>query len=142
MNNFFKISERNSSIGREVIGGVTTFFTMAYIVIVNPSILVNAGIPFDACLTATCFAAAITTGLMGIIVNRPIALASGMGLNAMIVGLCVGHDTLFIKHSDAPVTYLIVKDRVLAHNPAGALYQSSMYYRRIMEPGFPSERPR
>ena len=60
----------------------------------------------------------------------------------VVIGLCVGHDTLFIKHSDAPVTYLIVKDRVLAHNPAAALYQSSMYYRRIMEPGFPPERPR
>lgn len=60
----------------------------------------------------------------------------------VIVGLCVGHDTLFIKHSEAPVTYLIVKDRVLAHNPAGALYQHSMYYRRIMTPDFPPQRPR
>ena len=59
----------------------------------------------------------------------------------VIVGLCVGHDTLFIKHSEAPVTYLIVKDRVLAHNPAAALYQHGMYYRRIMTPDFPPERP-
>ena len=50
----------------------------------------------------------------------------------VIVGLCAGHDTLFIKHSEAPVTYLIVKDRVLAHNPAAALYTSGMYYRRIL----------
>ena len=51
----------------------------------------------------------------------------------VIVGLCVGHDTLFIKHSEAPVTYLIVKDRVLGHNPAAALYTSSFYYKRLFE---------
>ena len=75
------------------------------------------------------------------IVQAKILNAHGTDLN-VIVGLCVGHDTLFIKHSEAPVTYLIVKDRVLGHNPAAALYQSSMYYRRIMQPGFPPERPR
>lgn len=58
----------------------------------------------------------------------------------VIVGLCVGHDTLFIKHSEAPVTYLIVKDRVLAHNPAGALYTTDFYYRRLLAPGFPPGR--
>lgn len=52
----------------------------------------------------------------------------------VVVGLCVGHDTLFIKHSDAPVTYLVVKDRVLGHNPVAALYGQQMYYRRIMSP--------
>lgn len=50
----------------------------------------------------------------------------------VIVGLCVGHDSLFIKYANAPVTYLIVKDRVLAHNPAAALYTSSSYYSRIL----------
>lgn len=49
------------------------------------------------------------------------------GLN-VIIGLCVGHDSLFIKHSKAPVTCLIAKDRVLAHNPVGALYNASSYY--------------
>jgi uncharacterized metal-binding protein len=49
------------------------------------------------------------------------------------IGLCVGHDALFCKHSDALVTTLIVKDRVLAHNPAAALYTSSSYYKRIMD---------
>jgi uncharacterized metal-binding protein len=51
----------------------------------------------------------------------------------VIVGLCVGHDSLFIKHSAAPVTYLVVKDRVLAHNPVGALYTSHSYYKRLTE---------
>ncbi len=53
--------------------------------------------------------------------------AEKTGLN-VIVGLCVGHDSLFIKHSKALVTYLVVKDRVLAHNPVGALYTASSYY--------------
>lgn len=58
----------------------------------------------------------------------------------IIIGLCVGHDTLFIKHSKAPVTYLIVKDRVLCHNPAAALYQSGAYYKRLMGPDLPKSK--
>ncbi|MEW6522233.1 MAG: DUF1847 domain-containing protein [Bacillota bacterium] len=53
----------------------------------------------------------------------------GTQLN-VVVGLCVGHDSLFFKHSRAPVTVLVAKDRVLAHNPAGALYTAAGYYRR------------
>jgi uncharacterized metal-binding protein len=53
----------------------------------------------------------------------------------VIVGLCVGHDSLFIKNSDAPVTTLITKDRVLGHNPAAALYTSNFYYQRLLQPG-------
>ncbi|NTV03107.1 MAG: DUF1847 domain-containing protein [Chlorobiaceae bacterium] len=53
----------------------------------------------------------------------------------VIIGLCVGHDSLFIKHSDAPVTTLITKDRVLGHNPAAALYTSGFYYKRLFEAG-------
>lgn len=51
----------------------------------------------------------------------------------VIVGLCVGHDSLFIKYSEAPVTTLITKDRVLGHNPAAALYTSSFYYKRLFD---------
>ena len=53
---------------------------------------------------------------------------------AVIVGLCVGHDTLFIKHCNIPVTYLIVKDRVTGHNPAAAIYLSEGYYKRRLYP--------
>lgn len=53
----------------------------------------------------------------------------------VIVGLCVGHDSLFIKYSEAPVTTLITKDRVLGHNPAAALYTSGFYYKRLLEEG-------
>ncbi|HVJ06654.1 MAG TPA: DUF1847 domain-containing protein [Candidatus Saccharimonadales bacterium] len=52
----------------------------------------------------------------------------------VIVGLCVGHDSLFMKHSEAPVTTLVTKDRVLAHNPAAALYTSGFYYKRLLSP--------
>ncbi|MDR1620767.1 MAG: DUF1847 domain-containing protein [Synergistaceae bacterium] len=55
----------------------------------------------------------------------------------VIIGLCAGHDTLFIKHSKAPVTYLVVKDRVLCHNPAAALYGANTYYRRLLGPELP-----
>ena len=84
MDKFFKIGERGSSLSNEALGGLTTFLAMAYIVAVNPSILGAAGIPFNAALTATCLGAAIMTLAMGLIANRPIALASGMGLNAVV----------------------------------------------------------
>jgi AGZA family xanthine/uracil permease-like MFS transporter len=88
---FFKIAERGSTVGNEVIGGLTTFLAMAYIVAVNPSIMVAAGMDFTAALTATCFGAALMTFLMGVIANRPIALASGMGINAVVAyTLCLG----------------------------------------------------
>lgn len=84
MDKFFKISERNSTIGNEIIGGLTTFLAMAYIIAVNPSLMQAAGIPFNAALTATCLGAAVMTVAMGLIANRPIALASGMGINAVV----------------------------------------------------------
>jgi uncharacterized metal-binding protein len=56
--------------------------------------------------------------------------AAQTGLN-VVVGLCVGHDSLFFRHSEAPVTVLVAKDRVTGHNPAAALYTSHSYYRRL-----------
>ena len=57
---------------------------------------------------------------------------AGTGLNVLI-GLCVGHDSLFFRHSEAPVTVLVAKDRVTGHNPAAVLYTSRSYYRRVRE---------
>jgi uncharacterized metal-binding protein len=57
---------------------------------------------------------------------------AGTGLN-IVVGLCVGHDSLFFQHSEAPVTTLVAKDRVTGHNPAAALYTSHSYYQRLRE---------
>ena len=91
MDKFFKISERGSSISTEVIGGLTTFLAMAYIIAVNPAMMETAGVPFDAAVTATCFGAAIMTIAMGLFANRPIALASGMGINAVVAfSICLG----------------------------------------------------
>ncbi|MCL1846682.1 MAG: NCS2 family permease [Coriobacteriia bacterium] len=95
MDKFFKISQRGSSVSTEVIGGLTTFLAMAYIIAVNPGILMVAGVPFEGALTATCFGAALMTIIMGLWANRPIALASGMGINAVVafsISLGVGVD--------------------------------------------------
>lgn len=94
----FKITERGSTIRIEVIAGITTFMTMAYIIFVNPSLLSQAGMPFDALLVSTCLAAAIATVLMAFLANYPVALASGMGLNAffaftVVIGMGVAWQT-------------------------------------------------
>ncbi len=78
----FKLSERNTNVQTEVMAGITTFMTMAYILFVNPSILGSAGMDKNAVLLATAIGSAIVTMMMGIFVNYPIALAPGMGLNA------------------------------------------------------------
>jgi AGZA family xanthine/uracil permease-like MFS transporter len=78
----FRLSERGTTARTEVLAGVTTFLTMAYIVIVNPAILGLAGMPVAAVAAATCFAAAFASILMGMTANVPLALAPGMGLNA------------------------------------------------------------
>ena len=78
----FKISENETSVRRELLGGLTTFVTMAYIVVVNPRILADAGMPIDGVLFATCVASAAATLVMGLWANYPIALAPGMSLNA------------------------------------------------------------
>ena len=79
---YFSLTAHQTTAKREILAGVTTFLTMAYIVFVNPAILADAGIDRDAAFVATCIAAAIGSLLMGILANYPIALAPGMGLNA------------------------------------------------------------
>ena len=83
MDKFFKMQERGSSAGQELRAGLTTFLAMAYIIAVNPSLLVDAGIPSSAAITATCVGAGIMTICMGLFSNRPLACASGMGINAV-----------------------------------------------------------
>lgn len=78
----FKLTENGTTVKTELIAGLTTFLTMAYIIAVNPEFLSTTGMPKEALLTATCLAAGLTTILMGIYANLPFALASGMGLNA------------------------------------------------------------
>jgi AGZA family xanthine/uracil permease-like MFS transporter len=82
LENFFKLSEHRTDVRTELLAGLTTFLTMAYIIFVNPAILGDAGMPKDSVFVATCIAAAIGTLIMGLYANYPIALAPGMGLNA------------------------------------------------------------
>lgn len=79
---YFEFRSLGADWRTEVLAGVTTFATMAYIVLVNPSILQDAGMPFQAVVAATCFCAAFGSILMGAIARYPVALAPGMGLNA------------------------------------------------------------
>lgn len=84
MDAFFKLRERGTSVRTEVLGGVTTFITMAYIMVVNPAILAFAGIPSGPGTVATILTAVFGCTLMGLLANRPIAVAPYMGENAFI----------------------------------------------------------
>ena len=79
---YFQLAAHGTSVRTEIMAGVTTFLTMAYIIFVNPDILSAAGMPKDAVFVATCLAAAQGSAIMGLYANYPIALAPGMGLNA------------------------------------------------------------
>lgn len=81
MEKFFKLKENNTNVRTEIIAGITTFMTMAYIIFVNPDILSATGMDKGAVMTATIVSAGLTTILMGLMTNYPFALASGMGLN-------------------------------------------------------------
>ena len=80
----FGLAERGTTLRTEVLGGLATFLTMSYIVFVNPAILSAAGMPFAAVTVATALAAAVFTAAMGLATNLPLALASGLGLNAIV----------------------------------------------------------
>jgi len=82
MQKFFKLKESGTTVGTEVIAGVTTFFTMVYIIFVNPNILSQTGMNWNAVFVATILAAIIGTLVMGLVANVPYAQAPGMGLNA------------------------------------------------------------
>lgn len=82
MESFFKLQERGTNVRTEVVAGITTFMTMAYILIVNPLILSEAGMDFGGVFTATALASILATLTMGLAANYPFALAPGMGLNA------------------------------------------------------------
>ena len=78
----FKLEEHNTNVKTEIMAGITTFMTMAYILVVNPMILSDAGMDRGAVSVATALAAALATFVMGLLANYPIALAPGMGLIA------------------------------------------------------------
>jgi adenine/guanine/hypoxanthine permease len=87
----FRLRENGTTVGREVVAGLTTFAAMAYILAVNPAILKNAGMPEAALVTATALSAAVATLLMAALTNFPLALAPGMGINAFFAfSICIG----------------------------------------------------
>lgn len=90
MERYFKLSQHGSTVRTEVIAGITTFLTMAYIIFVNPDILSTTGMDRNAVFVATCLAAAIGSAVMGLWANWPIGMAPGMGLNAFFAFTVVG----------------------------------------------------
>ena len=101
LDRYFRITERGSTISREVRGGIVTFFSMSYILVLNPAILSKASPPgTEAQLAAgTAFVAAVMTILMGVVANYPMALAAGLGINAMVAYTLVG--TQGMTYADA-----------------------------------------
>ncbi len=85
MERFFKLKENGTTVGTEIIAGLTTFFAMAYIIVVNPGVLSEAGMEWGAVFLATIIASIIGTLIMGLVANVPYAQAPGMGLNAFFV---------------------------------------------------------
>ena len=112
---YFQISERESTVSKEVLAGVTTFLTMAYILVVQPAVLSvdfagnPTGLDAGAVLLATCVASAFASALMGIYARLPIALAPGMGTNFFFVSVVMA-----LAAAETPAGL----DR--AHEPDGA----------------------
>ena len=91
LDRFFSITATGSSVRKEIIAGITTFLAMAYITVVNPSVLSEAGMDFGAVFVATCLAAALGTLVIGLHANYPVGLAPGMGQNAFFAyGVVLG----------------------------------------------------
>lgn len=90
MDKFFKLKENGTNVRTEVIAGLTTFVTMAYIIFVNPSILSAAGMDWGAVFVATCISAAVATLIMALVANVPFAQAAGMGMNSFFVTIVLG----------------------------------------------------
>lgn len=84
MERWFKLKDRGTSVSTEIIAGITTFFTMVYIVVVNPGILSSTGMDFNGVFIATVLASIVATLIMGLWANYPIVMAPAMGLNAFL----------------------------------------------------------
>ena len=90
LENFFAVSEHQTSIQKEILAGITTFITMAYIIFVNPQMMAQSGMDYGAIFVGTCLAAAVACLFMGLFANWPVGLAPGMGLNAFFTYTVVG----------------------------------------------------
>lgn len=113
MDRYFRFEELGTNYNREMLGGLTTFLAMAYILFVNPSILSGAGMDEGAVYVATALAAAIGTILMGVVARYPIALAPGMGLNAfftysVVIGLGIPWETALLGVFISGIIFIII----------------------------------
>ena len=112
MKEFFQLESRGTNVKTEVIAGITTFLTMAYIVVVNPAILSAAGVPFDQVFMATIIAAVVGTLIMALFANYPIAIAPGMGMNAYFVTVVlnqgISYQTVFAAVFFAGILFILL----------------------------------
>jgi AGZA family xanthine/uracil permease-like MFS transporter len=129
MTGFFKLKEHGTDAKSEIIGGVTTFLTMAYIIFVNPMILSEAGMDKPALIAVTCLAAALGTLLVGLWANVPFAMAPGMGLNAfftytLVMGQGLSWETALGVVFVSGIAFLIltvvgIREKVVTAIPVG-----------------------
>ncbi|HHT27377.1 MAG TPA: NCS2 family permease [Firmicutes bacterium] len=121
LEDLFKLNSRNTTVSTEVMAGITTFMTMSYIIFVNPAILADAGVPQAGATTATIIGAALMCILMGLVTNYPLALASGMGLNAFLAyGVIIGRSLpwqtgMLIIFIEGVIVTLLVLTNVREH---------------------------
>jgi len=113
LDRFFGLTENGTDFRRELLAGLTTFLTMAYIVVVNPSILSDAGMDWGAVFVATCLAAALGSLIMGLYANYPFGLAPGMGLNAyfaygVVLGMGIAWQTALGAVFVSGILFLII----------------------------------
>lgn len=112
LESFFKLRENNTTVRTEFTAGLTTFLTMAYIVVVNPAILHSAGVPFEQVFMATVITAIVGSLMMGLLANYPIAIAPGMGLNAYFASVVatqgLSYQTVFGTVFIAGILFLLL----------------------------------
>ncbi len=128
MKEFFQLESRGTNVRTEIIAGVTTFLTMAYIVVVNPAILSAAGVPFDQVFMATIIAAVVGTLIMALFANYPIAIAPGMGMNAYFVTVVlnqgISYQTVFAAVFFAGVLFILLTFTPLRKSLIAAIPQT------------------
>ncbi|CAM3915461.1 NCS2 family permease [Alkalicoccus chagannorensis] len=113
MQRYFQFEEHNTTYTKEILGGLTTFLAMAYILFVNPSVLEPTGMDLDAVYVATALAAAAGTIIMGVVARYPIGLAPGMGLNAfftysVVIGMGIPWETALLGVFISGIIFMII----------------------------------
>ncbi|MFW6180112.1 MAG: solute carrier family 23 protein, partial [Spirochaetota bacterium] len=132
MERLFRLKENKTTVGTEIIAGIATFLAMAYIIVVNPSILSKAGMPFEGVLFATVLVCLFSSVAMGLYANLPFALAPGMGINAfftftLVLGMGIPWPTALGAVFISGVIFIIlsvfkVRTAIVAAVPASLRY--------------------